>query len=145
VKFWDSSAIVPLCLREPSTAAIRALEQSDPSLVVWWATRIECLSAIVRRSREAPLDPSAEADARARLFALDAGWFEIQPSAALRTTAERLLALHPLRAADALQLAAALDWCEGRTTNVELVSLDRRLREAARREGLLVLPAEFTV
>jgi hypothetical protein len=45
-----------------------------------------------------------------------------------------------LRAADALQLAAALVWCQGDPLQHGFVCLDQRLREAARREGFTALP-----
>jgi predicted nucleic acid-binding protein len=65
---------------------------------------------------------------------------EVEPSDELRDRAARLLDLHPLRAADALQLAAALDWCEERTGGAGFVCLDQRLRAAATREGFNVYP-----
>lgn len=43
-------------------------------------------------------------------------------------------------AADALQLAAALDWCDGNTCGESFVCLDDRLRGAAALEGFRVLP-----
>ncbi|MFY9343542.1 MAG: hypothetical protein WAT39_13685 [Planctomycetota bacterium] len=57
------------------------------------------------------------------------------------TRARRLLANHPLRAADACQLAAALIACRERPDALGFVTLDSRLAEAARREGFTVLPA----
>ena len=84
----------------------------------------------------------SERQARQLLGLLAATWSEVQPSDMLRATAERLLAAHPLRAADALQLAAALLWCQRQTANRELVTFDIRLREAGRREGFRVLPSE---
>lgn len=65
---------------------------------------------------------------------------EVSPASELRDRAVRLLDLHPLSAADALQLAAALDWCEERTTGAGFVCLDQRLRAAAMREGFDVYP-----
>ena len=64
----------------------------------------------------------------------------VSPSDELRRRAARLLAVHPLRAADALQLAAALLWCEEQPHGEGFVSLDARLREAAGKEGFAVLP-----
>ena len=81
-----------------------------------------------------------ESASRHVLHTLAQAWSEIQPSDALRSLAERLLAVHPLRSADALQLAAAIQWCQGLTTDQGLVTFDRRLREAAYREGFTVLP-----
>ena len=48
---------------------------------------------------------------------------------------------HPLRTADALQLGAALVAADGDPQSLELVTLDRRLADAARREGFPVLGA----
>ncbi|MBX3026366.1 type II toxin-antitoxin system VapC family toxin [bacterium] len=138
--FWDTSAIVPLCVVEPATARARALATADPSLVVWWATRTECLSAMARRRRDGQLSPQAERRARRVLTALAGAWSEVLPSEALRERSERLLSVHPLRAADAFQLAAALLWSRGATSTHALVCFDERLRDAAHREGFQVLP-----
>jgi hypothetical protein len=142
VKFWDTSAIVPLCVAEPSSASVKSILSKDPSIVVWWATRTECVSAFMRQRREGGLNMQSERQARQLLGLLAATWSEVQPSDMLRATAERLLAAHPLRAADALQLAAALLWGQRQTANRELVTFDIRLREAGRREGFRVLPSE---
>ena len=64
----------------------------------------------------------------------------IQPTDHVRERAEQLIAVYPLRAADALQLAAALTWCENQPWNERFVCLDKRLRDAARKEGFSVLP-----
>lgn len=69
-----------------------------------------------------------------------ASWTEVEPSEAVREQAARVLRLHPLRAADSLQLAAAMVWCQGDPSHGEFVCLDHRLRDAARREGFVILP-----
>ena len=140
MKFWDSSAVIALCVDEPSSPAIRSVLRGDPSLVAWWSTRTRCLSGLLRRSREGSISGKGLADARATLTALADSWVEVQPSESVRSGAERLLAAHALRAADALQVAAALVWCGGQTRGAEVVSFDSRLREAALREGFGVLP-----
>ena len=140
MRFWDSSAIVPLCVTEPRSAIARSLLEEDPALVVWWATRTECLSALTRRSREGELSSAGYRAARRVLAALDESWLELQPSEAIRTTAERVLGVHPLRAADASQLGAALMWCRGQPARHAFVTLDARLREVATREGFDAIP-----
>lgn len=140
MRFWDTSAVVPLCLIEPETPRVRALIDRDPALVVWWGTRTECVSALSRRQREGRLGVTAIEGARAALAALAGEWTEVVPSETVRDRTERLLAVHNLRAADGFQLAAALLWARGRTAAHELVALDERLREAARREGFRILP-----
>jgi len=140
VRFWDTSAVVPLCVLEPATPQVRRLADADPSLVVWWGTRTECVSALARRRRDGQLAAPAEQRARRVLTALAAEWSELLPSEPLRLRAERLLGVHRLRAADALQLAAALVWARGDTATHAVVSFDERLREAARHEGFQVVP-----
>ena len=125
---------------EPVTPQVRQLAEADPALVVWWATRTECVSALARRRRDRQLSVAVEQRARRVLTALAAEWSEVLPSEPLRQRGERLLAVHPLRAADAFQLAAALLWSRGDTASHSVVSFDDRLREAARCEGFEVLP-----
>lgn len=140
MRFWDSSAVLPLCVAEPRSAEARALIEGDPAVAVWWATRTECLSALARRMRERALVPVGHRAARTVLAALAESWVEVQPSEAIRATAERLLAVHALSAADAFQLAAALAWCGGRPSGQGIVTLDSRLRTVAGWEGFDTLP-----
>jgi uncharacterized protein len=142
VIFWDSSAVVPLCVNEPASAIVKSILADDPVSVVWWATRTECVSALARQTREGGLTFAGERQARNVLDRLASAWIEIQPTSSLRAVAERLLGLHVLRAADAFQLAAALQWCRGQTAGLSLVCFDGRLRSAAHREGFTVLPSE---
>jgi predicted nucleic acid-binding protein len=137
VRFWDSSAIVPLLVGEEATQAMLTLAKEDPAMLVWWATELECVSAIGRLEREDNLSSDATLVALERLDALAEGWSEVQPSEAARRCARRLLRVHSLRAADALQLAAAVVAAEGHPRSLEIVSLDDRLTEAARREGFV--------
>jgi predicted nucleic acid-binding protein len=140
MRFWDSSAIIPLCLREANSAAVKSLVTGDEDMVVWWATRVECISALSRRQREGVLSAESEQKARAILNVLAAGWSEVQPTEVLRRRAERLIAVHPLRSADAFQLAGALVWAHDSPQGFEVVCLERNLREAASKEGFSVLP-----
>lgn len=141
MKFWDTSAVVPLCVDESASEPLLELAAEDGAIVVWWATRVECASAISRRRREAVLDENDESQCREVLTLLAGSWSEILPHEQLRITAERLLQVHSLRAADALQLAAALAWCAGKPVRHGFVCLDERLRSAAKREGFAVLPS----
>ncbi len=140
MKFWDSSAIIPLCLKEQMSETIKRLIKTDEDIVVWWATRVECFSALSRRRREGALSVDAELKAKAVLSALSTEWSEVQPSEVVRQRAERLLAIHSLRSADAFQLAAALIWTQENPQGHEIVCLNQNLREAAHREGFAVIP-----
>ena len=139
MKFWDSSAIVPLLVEQASTTGMQALVETDPVLLVWWATAVECASALARLEREQVLKGAAAKSAFGRLSQLTTSWQEIDSSDLVRETAVRLVRVHPLRAADSLQLAAAFVAAEGRPATLELVTLDDRLALAAQREGFAVI------
>lgn len=135
MRFWDASAIVPLLMAEVSTRRVQALAAADPTMVVWWGTHVECGSAIARLERDGALDESAVTHAFERLTQLAGGWHEVDQSEAVREAALRFLRVHPLRAADSLQLAAAFVAAEGRPASLEVITLDDRLAAAARKEG----------
>jgi uncharacterized protein len=134
MRFWDSSALVTLLLDQPRSTHSRALLSDDAEIVVWWGSIVECASAIARLHQEQLLTSSDERMARSLLAELSGSWYEIQAGTSVQEQAMRLLRVHPLRAADALQLAAALEWSGGVATGV-FVSYDERLRDAALREG----------
>lgn len=137
MKFWDASAIVPLLVAEESTRRLQALAAKDSAMLVWWGSAVECISALARLERDGAL--SSPTLALQRLQQLSAGWHEIDPSDEIRETAARFLRVHPLRAADALQLAAAFAAAERRPASLEIVTLDDRLANAARKEGFALL------
>ena len=128
--FWDSSAVVPVLVAEGRSAAMAALLRSDKTPAIWWGSPVECQSALHRRRRGAVLSAGGLAEALARLVRLAEDVDVVAPTARLRERAGRALAAHPLRAADALQLAA--DRAE--------TDSSERLRDAAHREGFEVLP-----
>lgn len=125
MRFWDSSALVPLVVDEN----------------VWCLTTAEVWSAVARKRRERRLTSPALRMARARLHGLAADWTEVVDVIETRRRVARLLDHHPLRAADALQLAAALFWTKDQPRNAVFVTLDERLGEAADREGFATSPA----
>jgi predicted nucleic acid-binding protein len=139
VRFWDTSAIGPLLVDQPRSNAAAATLAADESLMVWWATPVECASAIGRLEREGRLAPEAQESARDRLEVLRCNWVEIEPGNRLRDIAIRLLRTHPLRGADAFQLAAAIVAADGEPRSLPFVTLDARLALAASREGFPVI------
>jgi hypothetical protein len=84
VKFWDTSAIIPLTIIETRTAAVRAIVDGDPGIAVWWGTRVECASAMARQMREEHVSPSTVRDARRVITALAREWTEVAPTETLR-------------------------------------------------------------
>jgi uncharacterized protein len=144
MKFWDASAIVPLLVTEGTTKAVQSLAEKDSTMIVWWATEVECASAITRLEREASLDDAAVIEAFQRLRQLAQTWHEVDPSDPAREAAVRFLRVHPLRAADALQLAAAFIAAERRPSSLEIVTLDDRLAAAAQKEGFALIEVTTT-
>lgn len=142
--FWDASALVPLCATESASAAARTALKGR-LIVVWWATPVEIIGALYRLLRSGHLSQRQLERAIGRLRALRQWWTEVTADARIRELAEALLVRHTLRAADALQLAAALAWCEERAQNQHFMCLDRRLAEAARKEGFQVEAFGLTI
>jgi len=138
VRFWDASALIPLLRNESATPSVDALMRSDEVVAVWWGTKVECTSAIARAERAgAPADVVRLANRRLRRLA--SAWLELPPSESIRRDACRLLRIHDLRAADAMQLAAAQGLCRDLPDAFPFVSCDRRLGLAAEREGFDVI------
>jgi len=135
MRYWDASGIVPLLVRQAHSEAMVRLLDDDPVIVTWWGTAVECLSALMRLFREGRLNTEGVRAAERRLLELRNGWDEVLPGEACRKTAERMLRVHPLRAADSFQLAAALIAADHDPGRMEIVCLDQRLNEAAAREG----------
>lgn len=141
MRFWDTSAVIPLLVEEEATELVRALLSSDPEVAAWWGTPVECASAVARLRREDVISVRDEERVLALLGDLRESWTEVLPSREVGDRAMRLLRVHPLRAADALQLAAARLWA-GPAPDRELVTFDERLALAARLEGFRILGAD---
>ena len=136
--FWDASALVPLCVHEVTSRQAQSyLRRLMP--VVWWGSPLEVHSAIARLHRLAKLNDVEKQGALSRLNLLCRGWREILPADQARDLAARLLDTHDLRAADSLQLAAALIWCQQRPAKRNFVCGDQRLSKAAASVGFSVL------
>ena len=136
--FWDSSALVPLCVHE--SASRRAHAQLGKFLpVVWWGSLVEVHRAIARLHRLGKLNDAEKQKAGSQLAVLNRGWREILPGDPLRDLATRLLDAYELRAGDSLQLAAALTWCQQRPARRDFLCADERLSKAALAAGFSVL------
>jgi len=123
---------------EAGSARVRKWFDSDSEIIVWTLTRVELLSAIARRRRKESRSAAMLTVARRNILRAWDGWSEITTVELVRRHAERLVESYPLRAADALQLGAALIAAEGDPANLDLVTLDRNLADAAEREGFAV-------
>jgi hypothetical protein len=142
VRFWDTSALVPLFIAERESGPAARRLREDPEVVVWTLARLELLAALARRGRD---EPAATRQLRlVRRHFLDAWerWTEVTAADVVRRHAERIVGTHPLRASDALHIGAALVAAEHEPGTLEFVTFDRRQAAAAEREGFHVLGGE---
>lgn len=139
MKYWDSSALVTLLVRDQASERMAAAFTEDSAVVTWWGAQIECVSALARLERDGGLERDGLSAALGRLRAAAAGWTEVPATPALREQAMRLVRIHPLRAADALHLAAAIVASDFQPSTVEFVTLDGRQGLAAEREGFRIV------
>ena len=139
MRFWDSSALIPLVVEEARSRACRTLRRANPSIAVWALTRTELTSAVQRLAREGRLRRDEVTVALRRVRLLEQRWTEVEAWQAVRERADRALGSHPLTAADALQLAAALVLANERPRGRVFITADERLAEAATAEGFEVI------
>lgn len=139
MRYWDSSALVPVIIAEEQSRGVKQLLAADAEITTWWGSEVECASAIARHEHAHGGGGAFEA-AYAALAEFSRGWLGIVAAPAIKELAIRILRLHNLRAADALQLAAALAAAQHRPSELPFVCFDLRLRAAARKEGFAVLP-----
>lgn len=135
IRFWDSSGIVSLVVRQRHTRAAEALLADGAGIAVWWATPVECSSALARLMRERALDSKGGENASRRLQEISDYWIEIEPSTSLRELAQAMVTRYPIKAADGLQLAAARIFADPAAPPIDFVTFDERLGMAAQREG----------
>ena len=139
MRFWDTSALIPLVVAERSTSCVERWLREDPNVIVWTLSRVELFSSLARRRREEPRSESSLLAARRDLLSAWEQWSEVTSVEVVRRHAERVVETHPLRAEDALQIGAALVASENNPSTLEFVTLDRNLANAAEREGFVVL------
>lgn len=145
MKFWDTSAILPLCVDEIFTEQMKGYLRDDQHIAAWWGTYLECVSTFSHLKRDGVFSFEEMKEARMPLEELSEHWTEIIPSRELRDQAARLISIHPLKAADSLQLSSAVIWAEYKTSRCVFVCLDKTLRTAARKEEFHVLPEKLEI
>lgn len=139
MRYWDASALVPAIVNEAGSDLVDGWLKTDDAVCTWGLTRVELASAIERRAREGALTAGQRRAALKLVVELATAATEVLDLQAVRERGVPLLGRYELRAADALQLAAALVVVEGGIRGLPFVCLDRRLADAASREGFDVL------
>jgi predicted nucleic acid-binding protein len=136
VTYWDASALVPLVIKESTSAFYRGVAD-ERGVVTWWGSYVECIAAIARHAREGVSLPPITQSYR-MLEQLSEGWIEIAANEQLRRAAVRALRSHKLRSGDALQLGAAMIASSFEPQNARFLTRDLRLKNAAEREGFVI-------
>lgn len=137
MKFWDTSALMPLLVLEDATPVVRMLFRDDPTVAVSFITDIELSAGVARRSRND--EQVKRAAVQRALEDLRDTWLESKDYDEIMAVARYAAETHHLRAGDAIQLASAIVLCRNRP-RLPLVTLDRDLAAAARLEGFPTLP-----
>lgn len=138
MSFWDSSAIVPLCVNEGRSQSARRLWRLFDECHVWLETTVEVESSFARLEREGHLDSSSYLIALKQLKAFEERWFSIEPTSRVTELARSFPRKHGLKALDSLQLASALIWCREFPKHKNFVTADAKLAEAAEATGFSV-------
>lgn len=142
MKFWDSSAIVPLVVNEEETDYCLKTLSHDQEMLIWCLSRLEVMSALCRQVRDKTLSDTEFQKAKTRMNDLIERAYEVKAIEKVKQRALRLLEVHPLRAADACQLASALVASQEDPGRLTIVCFDQRLMKAAIKEGFVVNPGK---
>lgn len=135
--YFDTSALVKLCVLETGTPLVVALWRHADALLTSRIADAEVRSVLASAERIGRIDAAPAAQARDRWNELWPGLHKVEVSPALADAAGVLTDRRPLRAGDALHLASALQF---KDANPVFAAWDHRLAGAASAEGLLVLP-----
>jgi hypothetical protein len=137
LRYFDASALVKRYVRERGSVTVRRLLALG-SAATSRLSEVEVASALARLVREEAVSALERDRAIAALTVDVAALLVVEVTSDITAHARTLLAQHPLRASDAIQLASCLYVQEQIGDPVQLVAFDDRLIEAARREGVRV-------
>jgi predicted nucleic acid-binding protein len=138
--FWDSSALVPLCVGQAAGLNFQKLWRQSNRVTVWSGATVEIRSALARLHRDGALDANGLQSAIQRLEAMRRQWREIITGENLRLIAEELPDTYGLRALDSFHLAAALLWCKEKPKGRLFICDNVRLNDAAQKAGFKIKP-----
>ena len=137
--YVESSAVLAWLLDEPPGRDVRQLLAAAPTIVASDLTLIECDRVLLRAAALGELTEAEAADRRAHLTTAASHWHVLHMSPEIVERARRPFPGEPIRTLDAIHLASALV-ARSAVAGLELLSLDDRIRKAARRLGLRLRP-----
>lgn len=138
--YAESSAVLAWLLDEPTAAAVRRLLGEAEVIVASDLTLIECDRVLLRAATLKELTEAEAADRRARLIAAAAHWQMLRIAAEVVDRARQPFPGDPIRTLDAIHLASLLV-ARSAIAGLRLLSLDERVRQAAKGLGVAVEPA----
>lgn len=143
IRYFDASALVKRYVEEPDGEAVRSLLEAPAGAVPATSrlSEVEIASALVRRWREGDLSESERDRTLAALKDDFTALTVVELVPEVTALARRLLLAHPLRAADAIQLASSAFLQKKVGRPIEFLAFDQRLNAAAAKEGLRPAPA----
>lgn len=137
--YAESSAVLAWLLDEPDGPTVRDRLASAQIVVASDLTLIECDRVVIRAAALGELTEADAADRRAHLVTAAAHWNVLRISGEVVDRARQPFPGDPIRTLDAIHLASALV-ARSAAPGVEVLSLDDRVRAAAKKLGLPVQP-----
>ncbi|MGB7209037.1 MAG: type II toxin-antitoxin system VapC family toxin [Pyrinomonadaceae bacterium] len=138
MSFWDSSAIVPLCLYEANSQNARRLWRRPVSKYIAWFTPVEVMSAFARSERTGEITDQRRLVAEKLLQIIESRFELIHSEPRIVALARTFPSIYGLRSLDSLQLAAALVWCKEFPKDKDFISADAKLLESAKSVGFTI-------
>ena len=138
--YAESSAVLAWLLDEPTAPAVRRLLGEAKVVVTSDLTLIECDRVLLRAVALGELTEADAADRRAHLIAVAAHWHVLRIAGEIVDRARQPFPGAPVRTLDAIHLASLLV-ARSAVAGLRLLSLDERVRQAAKGLGVAVEPA----
>lgn len=139
--YAESSAVLAWLLGEDSGAPVRALLASADMVIASDLTLVECDRVLIRATSLGEMTEATAATRRSVLNAAAARWHIVHLGREIIERARRPFPVEPIRTLDALHLATALV-TRAAVADLEVLSLDSRIRTAATALGFPMQPAQ---
>jgi len=138
--YAESSAVLAWLLDEPTAPSVRRLLREAEVIVASDLTLIECDRVLLRAVALEELTEAEAADRRAHLVSAAAHWQVLRTAGEIVDRARQPFPGDSIRTLDAIHLASLLV-ARSAVVGLRLLSLDERVRQAAKGLGVAVEPA----
>jgi predicted nucleic acid-binding protein len=137
--YAESSAVLAWLLGEETGRSVREVLQHTELVMASDLTLVECDRVLIRAVTTGEINEAAGADRRAHLNAAASHWHLWRVGPSIVERARHPFPTEPIRTLDAIHLASALA-VRSAVPGVELLTLDDRIRRAAKQLGFQVQP-----